>query len=80
MILNNWWDECAHYNIVPSKQTPLVDTIAAYPHCPLFVRKFKEQAVGELARCSRRCASLREETASRDKSSNISISPEHHAS
>ena len=48
MILNHWWDQCGHYHIVPSKQTPVVDSIAAYPHYPLFVRKFKEQAVEEL--------------------------------
>lgn len=34
MILDYWWDQCAHYHIAPSKEIPLVDTIAAYPHCP----------------------------------------------
>ena len=48
MILDHWWDSCAHHHIVPRERPPLVSTMKSYPHCPLFVRKFKEQVIGEL--------------------------------
>ena len=79
MILNHWWDQCGHYHIVPSKQTPVVDSIAAYPHYPLFVRKFKEQAVEELGPTASEDAHHLQgsKITIGNKYSNINISPEH---
>ncbi len=45
MILDHWVDKCSEYHINPREQPPVLSTLAAYPHCPLFIRKFKDQAL-----------------------------------
>ena len=49
MVLDFWVDKCTEYHINVQEQPPVVSSIAAYPHCPLFLRKFKERAIKVMA-------------------------------
>lgn len=48
MILDHWVDKCTEYHINTKEQPPVLSTLAAYPHCPLFMRKFKAQTLDVL--------------------------------
>ena len=47
MLLDQQRDKCAEY-YTNEERPPVFSTLAVYPHCPLFIRKFKTETVDVL--------------------------------
>ena len=48
MLLDQQMDHICREYRTNKEQAPVLSTLAAYPHCPLFIRKFKTQTLDVL--------------------------------